>query len=445
MKRVEKKRGTNRKVSFHKVFNIVSFVFLFTCVVIYGTRFVMLYMENNKSEKTKQIADTIKDNNESNKNFKNIKGDYYFYGTDVNNYVKYSNMLWRIIRVDKKGNVVISLDSNASVLARGTDSFQNSSLSSWLNKGKDDVSGIFQDSLNDVPQYLSYTESCLDDVTDIEKISCDKKTSKTYVTVPSLNDYVNTGSSKSFLNNGGYYYLINNDGKDKVWCVDNEGKIASSSGDDVIGIKPVVTIKNLAMVKSGDGSKASPYEFEDGVSTLVGSYVKLGNDIWQVYFEDEEKVKLVLDNYLTVNGTEVQNRYSRSGYQFNASEYGSLANYLNNKYFNTLAYNKVLEDFSISNGIYTNHDYREVLKSQVNTKVGILSVGDMILNQENSDYFLSTGCPEGTNMMYVYQTGSKLHTRSATNMLNVIPTISIKKSLILEHGTKEKPYEVVYE
>lgn len=443
MGRVEKRN--NRKVSFHKVFNIISFIFLFTCVAVYGYRFITLYLENNKSEKTKQIADTIKDNNESNKNFKNIKGDYYFYGSDENNYVKYSNMLWRIIKIDKKGNVVISLDNSAGVLAKGTDEFLKSSLKDWLNDTKSDSSGIFQNALNDVPQYLSYTESCLDDVTDIEKITCEKKSSNVYVTIPSLNDYVNTGSSKSFLNNGDYYYLINNEGKDKTWCVDSEGKIGSSSGSDVIGIKPVVTIKNLTIVKSGDGSKASPYEFEDGVSSLIGSYVKLGNDIWQVYSEDDDKVKLVLDNYITVNGEEVQNRYSRSGYQFNASEYGSLANYLNNKYFNSLAYNKVLEEFSIFNGVYTNYDYRELLKSSVNTKVGILSVGDIIFSSEKTDYFLSTGVNGENNMMYVYQTGSKLQTRSMTNMLNIVPTISIKKSLILEHGTKEKPYEVAYE
>lgn len=437
-----RKRSSKRKLCFHKIFNIISILFLLTCISVYGYRFITLYLENNKKEDVKQIADTIKDNNTSNDNFKNINGDYYFSSSDVNNYIKYSNLLWRIIKVDKKGNVVIAYDGVVTSLAKGNSGFKDSSIYSWLNKSDDENTGIFESVLNDTAKYLSYTKACVNDETDIKKITCDKYISKTYVTIPTLLDYVNTGSSTSFLNSGSYYYLLNNGEKGSTWCVDSEGKISTSKGDDIIGIKPVVTIKNLTMVKSGDGSKGSPYEFEDGVSSNIGDYVKLGNDVWQVYGEDKDNLKLVLKSYLKVNDKIIENKYSKSGYVFNVSEYGSLAYYLNGKYLNSLVYKNILEEFDFGNGVYKN-DYKEVLKSKVKAKVGLVSVGDIMFNQEDTDYFLSTGTSD--NSVYIYQGEGKLHTSASGNMLSIVPTISIKKSLVSEHGTVDSPYEVKYE
>lgn len=441
---MKKERSKKRKISFHKVFNLFSALFLLVCISVYGYRFTTLYLENSKAKSIKQIGDTIKENNASNKNFKNIKGDYYFVGSEVNNYVKYSNMLWRVIKVDKRGNVVIALDSSITSLAKGSSEFTSSSIYSWLNKdAEDEFSGIFESVLNDVPQYLTYTKACVDDESDIKKITCGKFTSDTFVTIPTLLDYVNTGGSSSFLNTGGYYYLLNNGKDGSSWVVDDAGKVGNSKGDDLLGIKPVITIKRLSIIKNGDGSKAAPYEFEDGVSSFVGNYVKLGDDIWQVYAEDDNNVKLVLKSYLKVNGREVENKYSKSGYKFDVSEYGSLAYYLNNRYLNSLKYNGILEEFEFGNGVYNNYDYKEVLKSKVKAKVGLISIGDLMFNYDIADYFLSTGTPD--NLVYFYQGDGNFDTRSSNNMFNIIPTISIKKSLILEHGTADSPYEVKYE
>lgn len=437
-----KKRKNNRKPSFHKIFNIISFIFLLTCVLVYGIRFLFLYIDNNKTEKTKLIADNIKDDNAGKDYFKNISGDYYFSGSEVNNYISYSNMLWRIIKIDSSGNVVIVLDKPITSLSKGNGQFKGSNIASWLNSYDEDNTGYFQRLLNDVPQFLTYTKSCIDDDKDIKNISCKKRISKTYVTIPSLNDYVNTGGSKSFLNIGSYYYLINNDGN-KTWCVDNEGKISTSDGNDIIGVRPVVTIKSLTKLKSGKGSEAEPYVFEEEVSSFIGSYVKLGDDVWQVYDEDENNVRLSLDGYITYNQEEVLNKYSRIGYKFDISESGSLAWYLNNRYFNNLKYNKILEEFEISNGVYKG-DFKETIKDKVKTRVGILSLGDVIINSDGSEYYLSTGSSD-EKLMYISAGAGRISTKSSSSLLRILPTISIKKSLLLEHGTKEKPYEVIYE
>ena len=105
-------------------------------------------------------------------------------------------------------------------------------------------------------------------------------------------------------------------------------------------------------------------------------------------------------------------------------------------------YQNILEEFELSNGIY-NGDYKEVLKEKVKVKVGILSVGEVIINPEASNHYLASGSSDGK--VYYNSGAYKLGTKSPANMERMLPTISIKKSLVLEHGTKESPYEVVYE
>ena len=55
-----------RKLNWQKIFNLISFTFILACIIFYGTRFIRLYLQNNKKEEIKVLADNIKDNNEGN-------------------------------------------------------------------------------------------------------------------------------------------------------------------------------------------------------------------------------------------------------------------------------------------------------------------------------------------------------------------------------------------
>ena len=87
----ETKNKKKRKLNIQKIFNLVSFMFILACCIFYGGRLLKLHQENNHTEESKLLADYIKDNNKDNENFKNINGDHYFEGTDINNYIRYSN------------------------------------------------------------------------------------------------------------------------------------------------------------------------------------------------------------------------------------------------------------------------------------------------------------------------------------------------------------------
>lgn len=441
------KERSKRKISVQKIFNLVSLMFLLACVIFYGGRFIKLYIENNKVEETNSMAKNIKESNKDNKNFKIVNGEYYFSGTNINNYVSYSNLLWRIIKINNDNTITMISDSSITSLAKGESKEYNSSyISKWLNKkDSEEYTGILENNLNNMNKYLTFTKTCKDVIEDTKNISCKDLTEDTYITIPSLNDYVNTGGNDSFMNNEEYFYLINNNKENKSWYIYNEGKLGKSNGADVIGVKPVITIKATIEATGGDGTKDNPYTFE-GENSLFGSYVKLGNDIWRIYEINDKEVKLSLNNYLIINNDEQKYNYSSNGYQYNDTKNKTLAYYLNNTYLNKLSYKDLIKETKFANGLYsntTNFDYTKVLKETIDTKMSLLSLGDPILNNKLTNYFMSTGIDKNSNNMYVFQNDFKLYTKSSSTSLKIVPVISIDKDKLTKGtGTINSPLEV---
>lgn len=446
MKREVKKKKEKAKLSIQKIFNILSATFILACCVFYGGRFIKLYLENNKSEETKMLADNIKDNNINNENFKKINSEYYFYGNNVNNYVSYSNLIWRIIKINSDNTITMTLDNSITSLAAGENkNFNESHLNSWLNNQNKEYTGILENFLNNSSKYLTYTNTCIDNIEDVKSITCNTKVKDTYITVPSMNDYINTGSNKSFMNNEEYYYLINSNNENKLWYLNSEGKVGTSDGTDIIGVKPVITTKNTIALIDGNGSIENPYKFEEETS-ILGSYVKLGNDTWRIYAIEEDNIKLSLDSYLTINNEEIKYKYSNSGYYHNDTKSSSLAHYLKNTYLPSLSYKDKINEVKYSNGIYNNTDnynYINTLNTKIDTKTTVLSIGDIILNTENTNYFTSTGIAKESNLIYTIQNDFKVYTKISTGNLKIVPVISINKNLLTNgNGTKESPWEV---
>lgn len=445
-KEVKREVKKKRKLNVQKIFNLVSFTFILACCIFYGSRFIKFYIENNKTEEIKTLADNIINNNKNSDNFKSINGSYYFTGNAEKNYLTYSNLIWRIIRINNDESITLTADNSLTALASGENqNFENSYLYKWLNDNDEDYTGILQNSLNNPSQYLTFTNTCKDNIEDTGNISCKETTDEIYITTPSINDYVNTGSSDSFMNNEENFYLINNNSNDRVWYVDNEGKISTSNGTDIIGVKPVITIKSTISEIEGDGTKENPYIIEDERG-LFGSYVKLGNDIWRIYQVDGDNIKLSLDSYLKINDQEVTYKYSNNGYYHNDTTRDTLAYYLKNTYLSQLSYNDYVNEVEYSNGIYgsnNDYDYSKTLSQTVPTKATVLSIGDIFLNPVATNYYTSTGISTESNLVYVMQNDFRLYTKIATSDLKIIPVISIRKDILTKgNGSIDSPYEV---
>lgn len=443
MKTVVKRRNKKRRLNFQKIFNLLSFTFLLSCVIFYGSRFIKLYLENNEEEESQLLGDIIKDNSELN----NINNEYYYFtGEDPNNYLKYSNLLFRIIKVNKDKTVTAVLNNSITSLAAGSHKdFTSSYINMWLNISDKEYTGILENNLNNPKDYLTFTNSCIDEVNDIKSVSCKNTLEDIYITTPSVYDYINTDGQKGFMNNQESFYLLNNNKDNDTWYIDSEGLIKESDGTDIIGIKPVITIKSNTKLINGDGTKDNPYTIENDTN-MLGTYITLDNDLWRVYNIENNDLKLSLTNYLTIDNKQVEKIYSNNGYTHNDTAYGTLAYYLNNNYLNTLSYKNIIKESNYPNGIYsnvTNYDYTKVLSSSVPTKVATLSIGDINLNPTLTNYFTTTGLDKTSSNVYIFKNDFTMVTKPSTTSLNIVPTITISKdSITTGEGTKESPYEV---
>ena len=435
-----------KKLNFQKVFCFISFLFILSCCIFYGTRFLKLFIENRKEEISEKnsLAKVLKETNEKNENFKSVNGQTYFVGKEEKNYLLYSNILWRIVKLNDDNSITVISDNAITSLAFGkAESFLDSQIFNWLNKTDKEYSGILEKSLN--KDYLQKTVACTSKTDELTNNPCKEEFKDNYFTLLSIADYLNVGSKDSYLSNQEYFYLSNMTSDNKTWYIDDTGNGKIGTGNDVIGIRPVLTIKANVDYVDGDGTKDKPYTIEKE-NNIFGSYVKLGDDIWRVYENNDGILKLMLNDYLKVNGNNLTYRYSNNSSYHNDTASGSIAYYLNNDFLNKLSYKDKIKERKWSNGYYnstTDFDYTNSLKTEVDTKVALMSIGNIFLNPELHNYFTMTGSKEKSNMVYIVAEDKKYYPRQIGSSVNVVPTISIEKSLLTKgNGTKNSPFEM---
>lgn len=432
-----------RRINGQKIFSFISLIFILTCCIWFGGRAIYFYMESHKSTKSKEVT-LAKKLMTGNKSLKKVGDDYYYYQNVNNNYVSYSNLLFRILKITKDNKLILITDAPITSLAFGTDiEFDNSPILNWLNKNSTiEDSGILENSLNQPTKYLDRTETCIDNIRDIKNITCKKKTDN-IVSILSVEDYINSGSTKSFINNGYYTYLANENGDGEKWIINDAGKLTSDDGSGIYGIKAVITLKSTSTLSKGNGTKDNPYRI-DGDKTYFGSYVQLDKDVWRVYEEDDKLIKLSLDNYLRADDMDVKHIYSNSNSFHNDTTVGSLAYYLNTTYLKSLSYSNLVVTNNYDNGYYNedeDYDYKTSLNKKADTKVANLSIGNIVLNNSLDNYFMSTGLYDKSDYVYLSKKNGTMDTIKVTKEANIVPCISIEKNkLVKGSGTKDDPY-----
>lgn len=435
-----------KRISIQKIFNFISFIFILSCCIFYGTRFIKLYLKNKETEniEANSLVKVIRENNTESDNFKEINGYEYFINNSDNNYLLYSNILWRIIKINDDNSITVISDQNLTYLAYGEYStYDNSQIKKWLNTTDEDYTGILEKNLNKIDTYLQKTTTCLDIVDEVSNQECQKSNVHNYISLLSTTDYTNIGNKESFIINGTNFYLNNTNSENKVWYITDEGKLSTNNGTDIIGIRPVITIKSNIDYLDGNGSKEKPYTIEKE-NGLFGGYVKLGNDIWRIYQVNETEVRLMLNDYLKINNSNLTYQYSKKNSYYDDYVSTSIAYYLNRTYLNSLSYKDKIKEVYWPNGIYSKDDYNYInsLNKEINTKVALLSIGNIFLNNELSNYHTMTQSESNGNYIYTIQS-NKVYTKQIYQEINVIPTISIEKELLTKgNGTIDSPYEM---
>ena len=434
-----KKRVINKQ----KVFIFVSIIFIIFCIIFYGFRFIYYYRKFNRKSETGEtiqlLSNAIRTNNQTvtiGDGLYSIGSEYIFKGKQVNNYVMYSGILWRIVKINNDGSINLVTENIINEFMWGTDNseYSNSQVRKWLNKTTNNT-GIFYKNLYNPEEYLKNTTLCLDKISNIGNSKCNKILTDDIVGMLSVNDYTNSiVDEETYLNIDDEYWLSSLALENNAWFVDFD-KISKTVITDAYGVRPTVTLNSTVYFENGDGTLENPYTigYNDGLS--IGRYVNLDGHLWIVYETDNDNVRLALAGYINEGGLSYKFG-NTNNYSITSNE--SLGYYLNNNFYEALSY----KDLIISNDWYIgeyNNDFVNVYNEKVLAKVGLYNIADIKLNNDTKNYYLLTKGSD--NKVFGFDMSGYLFESSTTQNRHIKPAITIKKTKILSgNGTIDNPY-----
>lgn len=419
-----------KKINRKYYFIWASMAFAIFMIVFYGYRFIHYYkLSHVDTSSLTNLTNILTSNPQYVKDGVHREDEtYFFYGKDVNNYVYYSGRVWRVISVNKDGQIKLIENDPETIINYGQNVFEKSYAYTWLN---DNFLSTIKDS-----SYLVDGEYCIDSFDD--DVTCDSKSSFK-VGLLSAKEYEQAGGKNSYLNTGVYTWLINTNTLNDPWYISNEGALGTSATTTSLSIRPVITIKANIDIIGGDGTASNPYLFSQNkpktiADLYVGEYLSYSDHTWRVMSQGTT-TKLIMADTL-------ENKFIYSSYNntYNAGQYNSVAYYLIHTFYPNLSDTSLIVDTTFNTGIYEG-DYTRVNSANVTAKVGLPSIGD---NFTYSDKNIFTINPTGkaTQAVYTVLSEGRLYSDDINTEEYVKPVISISNtsSIVNGVGTIQNPY-----
>ncbi len=433
VKKEKKVKDKKQAKLWEKIFWCVSIAFILGCCVFYGRRLIHYYKIYNPTgsngEKVLLLGDQIPGSQEIltppekgekwENGLYNTESGFVYKGDVNNNYIKYNNLLWRIVKINPDGTLVIILDDEMTMLPWNSKSvnYKESDIHTYLND-------VFLANLD--KSYLVKNSFCEDSVESLSSITCKAKDSDSYVTLLDISSFLNSiVEKKSYLVSEEEIYWLNNYSSEKIWHT-NGANVSQSDANSFYGVRPVVKLKSTIPYISGDGTKEKPYLTTKEDSLTIGSQVKLGDDMWVVY-DTTNGTRLMLLKPLTKTY-----RYDLDKLIFDKDSKESLAEYLNTTYVDSLSYKDMLKEDEWSTGGYTS-SYKDLAKAKAKAKVAVPSLMDFQYDSSVKGYFTTT-----TQEEYVLVYDNPIHASKVTISRGIRPCISLTdeavKKLTLKDG-----------
>ena len=413
-KNVKKKKKVKTK-ALQLLFCGISALFILGCCVFYGIRLIKYYRIYNPKIDTKSgetlLANGITSHSEvvfENSGLYINAGNYIYKGDVNNNYIKFNNMLWRIVKINVDNTIDIILDDYVNILpwSETSKSFSKSDIYNYLNK-------TFLENID--KDMLVKNSYCVDKIEDLSNITCNSQDNDSYVRFLDVTSFLNSiVDKKSFLVKEDEIYWLNDYNDEKVWHT-NGFNVSMSDANTFYEVRPVVKLKNSVTFKEGDGTIGKPYVVDKDNKITLGSIVMLGKDKWIVY-DTKDNVKLMRYDVL-----DKQYAFDKESLKYNSENIDSVANYLNTTYLDSLDYKNLIINSEWYTGTYEN-SVDDIKKDSVKTKVGMPSLLDIKFDSKINGYYMLNSNNE---MMYVYE--NPLRPSRVTSLRNIRPCIAISK------------------
>lgn len=245
-----------------KIFRIISIVIIIGCCLLYGGRLIYYYNKLKPAkvdgEVVNYIAHVIKSESGIAYDTDGLYlagADYIFKGNVENNYVSYSDKIWRVSKIYANGAVKLILDKDATLEYYNNVNYQESDVYNYLNND-------FLLTLTEADKYLYDMTYCSDVVTDINNITCDVKIEKQKVGLVDINDFTNSLlNGNTYFNTESAIWMMNPADETNMWVV-YQNKLTKDSINERYGVRPVVILNDNVKVKSGKGTINDPYMLE---------------------------------------------------------------------------------------------------------------------------------------------------------------------------------------
>ncbi len=448
-KKKQKKRHLFGKKEF--LFNFFSLLAMIVIALYFGGRSFYYYSKQsmNKKIEAQTLNGLIIQNNPLSEadGLHQDKEGYFFKGNVSNNYVSFANRMFRIIRINSDNTVkVVSEDLVSSFPWGEKSSYQDSNLQNWLNKTDKEHSGVYYHTIPSIDKFLvktTYTEDILKD----DQVVTSKKKYQDFVTTLSIDDYILANGKSSFLNTSKIFYLLGLNSEKENLYVEEDGSIQSCDSLSGYGVRVVFTFKNNLAISGGDGTKENPYVISQGEDkNTIGSYVQLENDVWRVISEENDVLKLQLNNYVLAGESVVHVPYSEYNNIFDIKDKKSLAAIMNTTYLTSLPYADILLETDFAVGEISDdagYSYFNIYQDKVSSKVGLLNIYDLHVNADLEDYFHLNTTSEVGSMGYVFYKNGLLKEVDVRESKQIVPVVSIKRDVLKSgDGTEGNPYKL---
>jgi len=409
-------------------------------------------------KRTVVVAETLSDH------IKNEKGQGFVYqGPAADNYVLFSGMLWRILKLDSEGNIMLITDNTISNVFYGASdkSYPDSNVYKWLNTYF--LSNISEKSQN----YIIDTKWCYDDraeagIADVCNSSVNAK-----IGLLNLSDYERAKvDNRSYLVNQARFYMLNRQNEQSIWISDlyTDNALLNADTKDLVGVRPVLSLSKDIYLTSGTGTKDDPYKLQDYTyakendllnSRLVGEYVVYSGYIFRIAGVDSDGNTKLIGTSLLQNSSD--NRLVVAKYADTIEKLSPNANEEGNLYYdidkNAINYisEKSLVSHEFEVPVYENNsDYDAYKKEKVTSKIGLPASYEIFsgLNLITSDYqiyWLSDYNESGIVSIINGNNGIAFYlSRDSFPENGVKPVIYVKSNLKVASGkgTVTNPYYV---
>lgn len=403
---------------------------------------------NNKSVVTREVKVVQKLNSTIKKSLKDSKN---FTGDPENNYIRLSNMIFRVYGLDNNNNVIIVNDEDVA-------NVNYSKLDKWLD--------YYYNNLNDFTKKIivknKYCNMNLTDTT-LDTTKCSGYTKERNVYIPSVIEVNRAQGEDNFMKPNTMSWVANKkDSKNAYltrnyfYLTENDVSYLAYSVDENYGVRPMMTIKGDTLITNGDGTKENPYIFGDtkkakGGSLLserfTGEYISIDDHEYRIIKTNNDGTTKVVSDF-TVDELETDGDDIYEKIIYDPNKKSSAAYYINNRaseYINT----KYFVKHEIEVPIYKNKIiYGEEIKTKkYNVMLSAPNMYEMFSAQpqnHSTDSYWLINTSETKNVgAAIFQVGAPINDKIDVGRKFGIRVVAFTKkgtTVSSGQGTAENPY-----